>query len=300
MEFDQFMKIEGCATGVHSLEKPIVAPESQPQTKETSVDANGKMTFSGDHTMDTSAPKPAHETTRDVFQPIKPEQASEFQPAQPKIELEDDPESIVLEGSKCKRLACGITWNGLGNCKRGKLDREECTYHPGTPVFHEGSKGYSCCKRRVLDFDDFLRLRGCKKSSHLFTDTAPSADQNLGKEELVECRFDFYQTPTSVIVSIFAKNVDQDNSVIKFDEAGVEVNLKLPGNKRFRRKFALFGFIDPNQSTHKILSTKCEMVLIKSDGRSWSNLEKGDAFAGTVTFGVGGRTGTVGAKEVAI
>jgi len=42
------------------------------------------------------------------------------------------------------------------------------------------------------------------------------------------------------------------------------------------------------------------MVLIKSDGRSWSNLEKGDAFAGTVTFGVGGRTGTVGAKEVAI
>jgi len=73
----------------------------------------------------------------------------------------------------------------------------------------------------VLDFDDFLRLRGCKKSSHLFTDTAPSADQNLGKEELVECRFDFYQTPTSVIVSIFAKNVDQDNSVIKFDVAGV-------------------------------------------------------------------------------
>lgn len=23
------------------------------------------------------------------------------------------------------------------------------------PIFHEGSKGYSCCKRRTLDFDEF-------------------------------------------------------------------------------------------------------------------------------------------------
>lgn len=27
---------------------------------------------------------------------------------------------------------------------------------------------------------------------------------------------------------------------------------------------------------------KCEIVLVKFDGRSWSNLEQGDTFAGTV------------------
>jgi hypothetical protein len=73
----------------------------------------------------------------------------------------------------------------------------------------------------VLDFDDFLKLGGCKKGSHLFTETASTADGNVGEEESVECRFDFYQTPTSVIVSIFAKKVDQDNSIIKFGTSGV-------------------------------------------------------------------------------
>lgn len=23
------------------------------------------------------------------------------------------------------------------------------------PIFHEGSKGYTCCKRRVLEFDEY-------------------------------------------------------------------------------------------------------------------------------------------------
>ncbi|OAV96396.1 hypothetical protein PTTG_04028 [Puccinia triticina 1-1 BBBD Race 1] len=297
MEFDQFMKIEGCATGVHSLEKPVTpAREPEAEKPASSVDANGTMTYSADvQKKETSATKHSHQTTRDVFQPITAEQAIESQPALPKPELLDDPESIVLEGSRCKRLACGITWNGLGNSKRGELDKEECTYHPGTPVFHEGSKGYSCCKRRVLDFDDFLKLRGCKKSSHLFTETSST---KTDQEESVDCRFDFYQTPTSVIVSIFAKKVDQEKSLIKFDTSGVNIDLKLPANKRFQRTFNLFGSIDPDQSTYKILSTKCEMVLIKTDGRSWSNLEKGDTFVGTVTFGVGGRTGTVGAKQI--
>jgi hypothetical protein len=36
-------------------------------------------------------------------------------------------------------------------------------------VFHEGSKGWSCCKRRVLEFDEFLKIEGCAdKKKHLF------------------------------------------------------------------------------------------------------------------------------------
>ena len=46
-------------------------------------------------------------------------------------------------------------------------------HHPGQPVFHEGSKGWSCCKRRVLEFDEFLRIPGCKeKTRHLFVGQA--------------------------------------------------------------------------------------------------------------------------------
>ena len=29
-------------------------------------------------------------------------------------------------------------------------------------------KGYLCCKRRVLEFDEFLKIEGCKTGRHLF------------------------------------------------------------------------------------------------------------------------------------
>lgn len=35
-------------------------------------------------------------------------------------------------------------------------------------IFHEGSKGYLCCKRRVLEFDEFMKIPGCKEGKHLF------------------------------------------------------------------------------------------------------------------------------------
>ncbi|KAH9813829.1 HSP20-like chaperone [Melampsora americana] len=203
-------------------------------------------------------------------------------------ELEDDPESIVPKGSKCKRLTCGQEWKSEVDSKRGELNHDECTYHPGTPIFHEGSKGYSCCKKRVLDFDEFLKISGFQ--------TFNPDDQ----EEIINCRFDYYQTPTSVIVSVFGKGAIKDHSEVIFENQVMKVNLKLPGNKRFDKSFKLFGKINTTESTYKILSTKCEIILVKLDGISWSNLEEGDNFAGTVTFGVGGRTGTVGAKEIAI
>ncbi|EEB96943.1 hypothetical protein MPER_03833, partial [Moniliophthora perniciosa FA553] len=39
---------------------------------------------------------------------------------------------------------------------------------PFNPIFREGSKGYLCCKRRVLEFDEFLKIKGCKTGRHVF------------------------------------------------------------------------------------------------------------------------------------
>lgn len=30
------------------------------------------------------------------------------------------------------------------------------------------SQGYLCCRRRVLEFDEFLKIEGCKKGCHIF------------------------------------------------------------------------------------------------------------------------------------
>lgn len=291
LEFDQFIKIKGCTTGTHSTEKP-----SQPVPKLTSQTKSQEINLiKSDSTKETYTTK-SHQTTTDVFKPLKEDEEKGKEKVEVK-ELVDDPELVVPERSRCKRLTCGQEWKGDLGSKRGELNPDECTYHPGTPIFHEGSKGYSCCKKRVLDFDEFLKISGCKKSSHLFInqDLKPT-DQ----EELIKCRFDYYQTPTSVIVSVFGKGVIKDQSEVVFENQTMKVNLKLPGNKRFDKSFNLFGKINTTESTYKILSTKCEIVLVKLDGISWSNLEEGETFSGTVTFGVGGRTGTVGAKTIAI
>jgi len=57
-------------------------------------------------------------------------------------------------------------------------DDEECIYHPGQALFHEGSKGWTCCKRRVLEFDEFMKIAGCKKKKrHLFVGKGKAAGE---------------------------------------------------------------------------------------------------------------------------
>ena len=65
-------------------------------------------------------------------------------------------------------------------------DGEKCVYHPGQAIFHEGSKGWTCCKRRVLEFDEFMKIEGCEhKGKHLFI----GRKHRNGKEEkLMEIR----------------------------------------------------------------------------------------------------------------
>ena len=42
-----------------------------------------------------------------------------------------------------------------------------CTYHKGTPVFHETLKWWGCCPNsKKMDFDDFLAVPGCASGPH--------------------------------------------------------------------------------------------------------------------------------------
>jgi hypothetical protein len=84
-------------------------------------------------------------------------------PPPPPESEDDDPSLEIPKGKTCRRKACGKSY------ENGDRDKEECVHHPGVPIFHEGSKGYTCCKRRVLEFDEFMKIEGCKtKNRHLF------------------------------------------------------------------------------------------------------------------------------------
>ena len=145
LTFEEFMAIEPCTEGKHSttdLPPKIEKKEADPALTEASTNF---------------APPP----------PRAPVAAPQHipTPPPPAAESEDDDESIEIpDGRICRRKGCGATYN-KGSAREG----ESCVHHPGAPIFHEGSKGYSCCKRRVLEFDQFMKIEGCKtKNRHLF------------------------------------------------------------------------------------------------------------------------------------
>lgn len=46
-----------------------------------------------------------------------------------------------------------------------------------TPFDSMFSQGYLCCKRRVLEFEEFLKIEGCTKGRHVFVPKLQSTQQ---------------------------------------------------------------------------------------------------------------------------
>jgi hypothetical protein len=88
----------------------------------------------------------------------------------------DDPSLSIPTNATCRRKGCNATYN-----PDASRDSETCEHHPGQPIFHEGSKGWSCCKRKVLEFDEFMKIPGCtEKKRHLFVGKGkPSGEEKV-------------------------------------------------------------------------------------------------------------------------
>ncbi|KAG6832678.1 hypothetical protein H0H92_012250 [Tricholoma furcatifolium] len=146
------------------------------------------------------------------------------------------------------------------------------------------------------------RRTGCKTTFISDVVNRQGDGEGTTEEEITSCRVDHYQTADEVHVSIFAKKADKDRSTVEFEDEQVKFTIYLPGPKKFTRTLDLFGPIDPKQSSFQVFGTKVELHLRKGDGRSWTLLEKTTQDLGNIslTFGVGGKTGTVGAKALVL
>ncbi|KAI0780750.1 chord-domain-containing protein [Trametes elegans] len=302
LDFDDFMKIPGCSKGSHTDDAPKAAPKPQPaphvDLKMTSSSAGSETYSAAPAGISSSSAAPREAVPAPKFE-----------------EEEDDLSTPVPAGTTCRHNGCNVTYESDELHRKEGGAAAECTYHPKPPIFHEGSKvrsshhharfapklsssqGYLCCKRRVLEFEEFLKIEGCKKGRHVFV---PKQKAEPQEEQFTECRIDHYQTPSEVYASVFAKQVDQSTSTVKIDENQVFLDLYLPAKKRFRKTLNLWGPVNPEESSYKFYGTKVELRLKKKDNRSWTLLEKTDRDLGNInfTFGVGGRTGTIGAKEL--
>ncbi|CAE6460757.1 unnamed protein product [Rhizoctonia solani] len=283
LSFEEFQAIPGCAHGTHTSEK--VAPAA-PVVTAPSANKADIASATAALSLAPSAPPTTIAAPR-VTTPAPPVEI---------VEDEDDPSIPVAPGTLCKRPGCRKQFVSDEESRQGDGEAAQCNYHANQPLFHEGSKGYVCCKKHVLDFDDFLAIPGCKTGKHVF---APKIRADRPAEEIVKSRIDHYQTPTEVRVSVYAKQVDQSRSTVVLETDKIVLDLFLPAGKRDKRTIALFGTIDTEASSYKFYGTKVDVILVKTDNRSWNALQA-DAVVPEgyqLTFGVTGRTGTVGAKD---
>ena len=76
----------------------------------------------------------------------------------------------------CYNRGCGQRFIGEDNHSTA------CQHHPGSPVFHEGLKGWTCCSKRTSNFSDFLEFPGCEKGLH--NPVKPDPPEKPAQEEV--------------------------------------------------------------------------------------------------------------------
>ncbi|XP_034559456.1 protein SGT1 homolog [Notolabrus celidotus] len=86
-------------------------------------------------------------------------------------------------------------------------------------------------------------------------------------------KHDWYQTESQVIITVMAKNVPQDGVCANFMEKELSCMIRLPSGESYNLIFNLLHPIIPQQSSFKILSTKVEFKMKKTDAIRWEKLE---------------------------
>ncbi|XP_076018404.1 protein SGT1 homolog isoform X2 [Genypterus blacodes] len=86
-------------------------------------------------------------------------------------------------------------------------------------------------------------------------------------------KHDWYQTESQVIITIMAKNVPKDSVCVNFSEKELYATIRLASGEEYCLKLHLLHPVVPKQSNFKILTTKVEIKLKKTDAIRWEKLE---------------------------
>jgi len=109
------------------------------------------------------------------------------------------------------------------------------------------------------------------------------AKQEGVEEKLETVKHDFYQTATTVHASLYLKKISKPDAKIIFTSpTSIDVDLPTTDKKRYKTSIPLFGPIDTEKSSYKIMGTKMELALVKTDGQSWPVLRADEPRTGEI------------------
>ncbi|KAM3857542.1 cysteine and histidine-rich domain-containing protein 1 [Diretmus argenteus] len=264
-DFSEFLSIQGCTHGHHSNVKPQepLQPEVSSGKGENKNTNGHEIIYQGPKSAealqkerpssDEAKTKMSLKVSASLAQVLKKLDISN------RAEKEKIESQVVVHGTRCKNAGCKTMYQGPAT------DMEVCTHHPGAPVFHEGYKYWSCCCIKTIDFNAFLDQKGCTPDKHCWV-----PKQNKKK---VACRYDWHQTGSNVVVTIYAKNANPEFSTVEANRTVLSCHIQFENNKVFKKDFHLWGVIDVKQSSVNMVPSKVEVSLRKADTVAWGKLE---------------------------
>ncbi|KJE92988.1 cysteine and histidine-rich domain-containing protein 1 [Capsaspora owczarzaki ATCC 30864] len=276
-DFGEFLNAPGCTRGKHTNVKPA-APAGQPAAAAAQTTPKAQIVVPTPTPPPVSAPEPWVKSTQplerlklvvtDAVRAAGAPAAAAAPSANvaaagangESAAVQGSAESKVAVGTICVNNACGKSYTGVESLT------EPCLHHTGSPVFHEGSKFWSCCKKRTQDFDEFLAQKGCTTATHCWVKSKVA--------QQVKCRYDWFAMGGSISLNVYAKKVDCDVSYAEANATTLKVHIIFDSVNEFDLEIDLAGKINPAGSEMQVLGSKVEIRLQKADGNAWQSLER--------------------------
>ncbi|XP_077472212.1 protein SGT1 homolog [Stigmatopora argus] len=87
-------------------------------------------------------------------------------------------------------------------------------------------------------------------------------------------KHDWYQTESQLIISVMARNVPKDGVCVNFMEKELSASIRLASGENHKLSIYLLHPIVPQQSNFRILTTKVEIKMKKTNAIRWEKLER--------------------------
>lgn len=180
---------------------------------------------------------------------------------QKKLQVTRLSDRSISIGTSCKNGGCKSSYESPSS------NDTLCVHHPGAPVFHEGYKFWSCCKKKTTDFSAFLEQIGCETGKHKWIQETSSNE--------IACRWDWHQTPSNVVVAIYAKGYDYSKSFVKINPVRLAVKIVFNHEQKgeFNIDLELKGIVDVSRAEARMYGTKIEVSMPKAEPGHWTKLE---------------------------
>lgn len=283
IDFTEFLNIKGCTTSFHSNEKP-----AEPERGQAAGNDNNAPELPTPRVMPSmqapeaaSEPRPSRDTpmnrlelkAHSMFRQALVEARQLRQNHEKNGEagdqaLDSTTDSQLKEGTPCVNKSCNRSWNP------DMSDYDDCRYHPGQAVFHEGMKYWTCCTKKTSDFNAFMQQAGCSSGKHRWQ-TDADLNHATNKNSTSECRIDWHQTPTDVYATFYAGMCEPELSRIEASPVRLKIHIVYDcGKTTIDRDFDLDGIADIGRSEVTVTAKKVEVRLKKKSAAAWKTFAK--------------------------